>query len=144
MAHEYTNFISWDDEEKKHGSISMDCGFSCDFHKPVEFGGEEGLMNPEDAFVGSLAMCYSITFRSTVEKMRLDISDFQLETEGLLEEVDGESMISKIFVRPRFKISEEKKDKVERALELAKENCLISKSIKSEVILKPEIEFEEE
>ncbi|MFP4186382.1 MAG: OsmC family protein [Thermoplasmata archaeon] len=141
MAHEYTSIVNWSDEEDEHGSLSMYCGYACAFHKPVEFGGAEGMMNPEDAFVGSLAMCYSITLESTLEKMRLELEDFELETTGILEDTDEGSMITRIDLIPRVKLmDEEDRDKVERALELAKKNCLISKSMKSEIELKPEIE----
>lgn len=139
MAHEYTSIVNWSDEEDEHGTLDMDCGYSCSFHKPMEFGGAEGVMNPEDAFVGSLAMCYSITLESTLEKMRLELEDFELETKGILEDTDEGSKITKIHVIPRVKLTdEEDRDKVERALELAKKNCLISNSMSSDIELKPE------
>ncbi|MFP3871586.1 MAG: OsmC family protein [Candidatus Natronoplasma sp.] len=140
MTHEYTSIVRWSDEEDRHGSISMDCGYSCDFHKPMEFGGTEGVLNPEDTFVGSLAMCYSITLKSTLEKMRMNIEDFELETRGVLEDTDEGSMITEIEIIPRVKLKEkDDRKKLERALELAKKNCLISNSMKSEIRLKPEI-----
>ncbi len=141
MAHEYISIVNWSDEEDAHGTISMDCGYTCDFHKPVEFGGTEGLMNPEDAFVASLAMCYSITLRSTLEKMRSELEGFELETKGTLEDTDQGSMITTIDLIPKVKLkNREDRKKVERALKLAKKNCLISRSMKSEIRLKPEIE----
>ncbi|MEF8832384.1 MAG: OsmC family protein [Candidatus Thermoplasmatota archaeon] len=140
MTHEYKSVVHWSEEENEHGNISMDCGYACGFNKPVEFGGTEGTMNPEDAFVGSLAMCYSITLESTLEKMRLELEDFELETIGVLEETEEGNKITKIDLIPKVKLkNEEDKDKVERALKLAKDNCLISKSISSEIKLKPEI-----
>ncbi|MBS3782111.1 MAG: OsmC family protein [Candidatus Thermoplasmatota archaeon] len=141
MTHEYTSIVHWSEKEDEHGSITMDCGYACGFHKPVEFGGSEGMMNPEDAFVGSLAMCYSITLESTLEKMRLELEDFELKTKGVLEDTEEGSRITKIDLIPKVKLkNEDDKNKVERALKLAKKNCLISKSMSSEIELKPEIE----
>ncbi len=141
MAHEYTSIVRWSEDEDEHGTITMDCGYACGFHKPVEFGGKEGMMNPEDAFVGSLAMCYSITLRSTLEKMRLELADFRLETKGILEDTEEGSKITRIDLIPKVKLKDkEDRNKVERALELAKKNCLISKSMDSEIKLKPDIE----
>ncbi len=114
----------------------MDCGFSCSFDKPIEFGGSEDVLNPEDAFVGSLAMCFSITFQEMAEKMRLDIDGFTLETEGILEDVDDGTMFTKIYLRPEI-VSSENEDRIKRALDLAEDNCLISKSMKSELIIEP-------
>ena len=141
MSQEYTSIVNWSEKENEHGNITMDCGYACGFHKPVEFGGEEGMMNPEDAFVGSLAMCYSITLRSTLEKMRLELKDFELITKGLLKDTDEGSKITKITLKPKVKLkNEEDRNKVERALKLAKKNCLISKSMSSEIELKPEVD----
>jgi len=138
MSHEYVSTIRWSEEEDEHGEIRMNCGFSCRFNKPLEFGGKEGTMNPEDAFVGSLAMCYSITLRSTLEKMRIELKNFELETKGILEDTDEGSMITKIILKPHIDLKDkEDKERVKRALRLAKENCLISKSIKSEIELEP-------
>lgn len=141
MTHEYTSIVRWSDKDDEHGSISMDCGYACGFNKPVEFGGAEGMMNPEDAFVGSLAMCYSITFKSTLEKMRIEIENFELETRGILEDTDEGSMITKIDLIPRVELKNKGDlQKVEKAFKLAKKNCLISKSMKSEIELKPEVQ----
>ncbi len=139
MVHSYISRIRWSDDEEVHGTMELDCGYSCSFHKPVEFGGREGVMNPEDAFVGSVAMCYSITFKEVCKKMRLNILDFELETEGVLEEVDGKRMISKIILSPHVTSTDAIK-KVERAVDLAKDNCLIARSVRSEMILEPNLE----
>ncbi len=51
-------------------------------------------------------------------------------------------MITKIDLVPKVKLkNEEDRNKVERALKLAKDNCLISKSMNSEIELKPKIEL---
>lgn len=139
MSHSYVSTIRWSKDEDVHGTFELDCGYSCAFHKPLEFGGRDGVMNPEDAFVGSVAMCYSITFHEIAHKMRLNIDDFQLKTEGILEEVDGERMISKIILSPHI-ISSEDKKKLLRAVELTKDNCLIARSVRSEMILEPVLE----
>ncbi len=138
MTYEYKSRSKWSDEEDIHGKIDMDCGFSCDFSKPVEFGGKSGMLNPEDAFTASLAMCFSITFKSMVEKMRLEIDNFTLDTKGILEDTDDGSEITKIYLYPQIE-SKEDEERIERALDLAKDNCLISSSMKSEVIIEPDI-----
>ncbi len=142
MTHEYVSTVRWSDSEEEHGTISMACGYTCGFHKPIEFGGSDGVLNPEDAFVGSFAMCYSITLKSTLEKMKIVLEDFELITKGILEETDEGKKITKIMITPHVKLKDEKdRKRVERAVVLAKKNCLISKSISSEIELKPEIDI---
>ena len=138
MSWNYKSITKWSDKESTHSTIDMDCGYSCSFHKPVEFGGEEEMLNPEDAFVGSLAMCFSITFKEMCDKMRLDIDDFVLETEGILEEEDDGKRFTRIYLRPEI-TSEESEKKIKRALQLAKDNCLIANSMNSEIIVEEKI-----
>lgn len=140
MTHEFTSTVRWTDGADSHGEINMDNGFEDIFHKPAEFGGTDGVLNPENAFIGSLAMCYSITFKSIAEKMRLDVNDFTLVTEGVMEEKDGGSEITEIVLTPSFTLKNGDKEKGEKAAKLAKENCVISRSMRSEVILE-EIEI---
>ncbi len=139
MAHEYRSKIKWSDKEETHGTIEMDCGFTCSFHKPLEFGGTDNIINPEDAFVGSLAMCFSITFKEIAKKMRLDIDDFELDTTGILEEVNGGKMFTKIYLKPDINTNEPE-NKINRAIQLAEKNCLIARSMKSEIIIEADIE----
>ncbi len=139
MSWNYKSTTRWTDEEGKHSEMEMESGYSCSFHKPSEFGGKDGMLNPEDAFVGSLAMCFSITFKEMCDKMRLDIDDFELETEGILEEVDDGKKFTEIYLRPEIK-SKESEKKIKRAIQLAKDNCLIANSMNSEIIVEEEIE----
>ena len=139
MAHEYRSKIKWSDKEETPGTIEMDCGFTCSFHKPLEFGGTDNIINPEDAFVGSLAMCFSITFKEIAKKMRLDIDDFELDTTGILEEVNGGKMFTKIYLKPDINTNEPE-NKINRAIQLAEKNCLIARSMKSEIIIEADIE----
>ncbi|MFO7992416.1 MAG: OsmC family protein [Thermoplasmata archaeon] len=138
MVHKYRSTTKWSDEEDVHATMDMDSGFSCKFHKPAEFGGVDGLLNPEDAFVGSLAMCYSITFQEIADKMRLDIDDFELTTVGILEETDEGRLFTTIRLEPVI-TSDESEKKILRAVDLVEDHCLISRSMKSKMEIRPKI-----
>ena len=137
MSWKYRSTTTWLDEEGKHGKMEMDSGYSIEFHKPSEFGGVDGIINPEDAFVASLAMCFSITFQEITDKMRMEIEDFELETEGILEEGEEGKEFTKIILRPKVK-TDAPESKVQRAVELTKKNCLIARSMKSEIVIETE------
>ncbi|MFP4050404.1 MAG: OsmC family protein [Thermoplasmata archaeon] len=134
MSWNYKSLTKWTDEEGKHSEMEMESGYSCSFHKPKEFGGVKNMLNPEDAFVGSLAMCFSITFKEMIDKMRLNIDDFELETEGILEDVDKGKKFTKIYLRPNI-TSDEPEKKIKKAIKLAKDNCLIANSMDCEIIV---------
>jgi len=138
MSWNYKSTTKWTDEEGIHSKMEMESGYSCSFHKPSEFGGIDGLLNPEDAFVGSLAMCFSITFKEMCDKMRLNIENFELETDGLLEELDDGKKFTRIYLRPVIE-SDDSEKKIKRAIQLAKDNCLIAKSMNCEIIVEEKI-----
>ncbi len=134
MSYRYVSHIKWTDDGKYHGTLATDKGFSTTFDKPLEFGGNDGTFNPEDALVASLAMCYSITVKEICDKMRLEVDDFSLTAKGILEETGSGNAITRIYLYPELKVDCSDKKKL-RALELAKDNCLITRSLNCEIIL---------
>ena len=78
------------------------------------------------------------TFLAFAERAGLGFEKFESEAEGLLEFVDGKFLFTKIVVRPRVALrSGEDKGKAEEILHKAERNCLVSTSIRTEVILEP-------
>ncbi len=138
MTYQYTSKIRWTPEDEYHGTISTEKGFTSTFDKPSEFGGKDGTLNPEDAFVASLAMCYSITVKEICDKMRLEVDDFSLTAKGIIEDGEEGKVFTKVYIYPSIKIDCPDK-KTLRALELAKDNCLISRSLKTDIIIEPKI-----
>ncbi len=70
----------------------------------------------------------------------LILNHFECEGIGKLEKVDGKFMISEIELKPSVVIKEEKdKDKALRLIEKSEKACLISNSMKSKIILNPNI-----
>ncbi len=138
MSHQYVSKIRWTPDDEYHGTVSTEKGFKSTFDKPLEFGGKDGTLNPEDGYVASLAMCYSITVKEICDKMRLEVEEFSLTAKGIIEDTENGKTITKIYLRPRIKIDCPEK-KILRALELAKDNCLISRTISSDIILEPDI-----
>lgn len=135
MIYRYVSNIKWTPEERYHGTISTEKGFSTVFHKPSEFGGQDGVFNPQDALVASLAMCYSITVQEICQKMRLEVEDFSLEARGILEETDSGKAFTSMELYPSITVKGSEK-KATRALKLAKEQCLISKSLNCDIKIK--------
>lgn len=66
--------------------------------------------------------------------------NYESSARGVLERVKNEFMFSTIEVKPEISVtSEDDIEKVQSLLELSERNCFISNSLKSKVILKPEI-----
>jgi len=116
-----------------------------EFSSPPEFKGMEGLITPEDLFVAAENTCFLMTFISMSEKMRFEFVSYECDAVGHLEKVDGDFMFTKIILRPKIEVRDEGDvKKVERAIELTDRNCLIANSMKSEIVIEPDIRVSRE
>ena len=108
---------------------------------PPEFKGRDGQWSPEHLLVASLHTCYMLTFLAIAENSKLPLVSFSSTANGKLEKVPGSSyQITEIVVKPKVVIASAKDlERVPRILEMAKENCFVSNSIKSAIKIEPAI-----
>lgn len=126
------------------GAIACSNGARMDFSAPEALYGQLGVVTPEDAFVGSLNMCYQLMFLWSVERLKLDLVSYECEAEGLVEELlDRTSIFKRIVLRPKVRVRNCNEDLVKRALRLAEKYSLVAQSIKAEIIIEPEIKVVE-
>jgi len=80
------------------------------------------------------------TFLAIAESSKLEFKSFNCKAKGKLDQVDGKFLMTEIILEPTVVLVNEKdKDRALRVLEKSEKACLISNSIKSEVIMKPTI-----
>ncbi len=109
---------------------------------PPEFQGEEGQWTPEDLFVGAINACTMATFLAYASKKHLDIFSYKSKAEGVLEYSDGHYKFTTVKLQPFILV-----DSIEAAalakllIQDAHNNCFISNSVTSKVILEPEIKI---
>ena len=113
---------------------------SIEISTPPEFKGHPGLWTPETLLVASVDICVMTTFLYYAKKKEFELLSYESSARGVLERVKNEFIFSTIEVKPEISIaSEDDRQKVQSLLELSERNCFISNSLKSKVILKPEI-----
>ena len=99
-------------------------------------------VDPEEAFVASLASCHMLTFLDLARRAGFVVDSYVDEAEGVMERIDtGRFWISKVTLRPKIVFSGEKMpDEIDlsRLHHDAHEFCFIANSVKSEVIVDPE------
>ena len=135
-SYSYPTSVQWIGEKK--GTMTVAGKPSVEVATPPEFKGHEGIWSPEDLFVASVNSCIMTTFLAFADRAGLGFEKFESEAEGLLEFVDGKFLFTKIVVRPRVTLrSGEDKGKAEEILHKAERNCLVSNSIRTEVVLEP-------
>lgn len=107
---------------------------------PPEFQGEEGEWTPEDLFVGAINACTMATFLAYASKKQLDVLSYMSKAEGILEFSDDHYKFTQVKLQPLILVeSIEAAAMAERLIHQAHDNCFISNSITSKVVLEPEI-----
>lgn len=142
QEHLYDVTVIWENDRK--GSMSSTVlNDKIEVATPPEFPkGMAGIWSPEHLLVAAVNSCLMTTFLAIAENSKLGFSGFHSKASGKLETVEGKYMISEITLSPVVTVSNPNhKEKAERILQKSEAACLISNSIKSKIIFKPEISF---
>lgn len=124
----------------KKGKLIFENGNGVEFSSPVDFGGVEGLVVPEELLVASLNACMHMTFLAYAGKMRIGIESYESEAEGHLDTVEKQTKFVKLIHRPRIVLTSAKDlNKTEKAISYAEDRCFITNSVNFEVIVEPSI-----
>ena len=140
----YHTTVRWIGEHWGH--IEMGNGPEMKFSAPPDAQGHAGVLTPEDAFVAAANTCVMMMFIWAAERFRLRLLSFECRTEGTkLIELDRTEIFTRLHFRPVIRVAraDENKEAVEartrRALEAAQKYSLVANSVKSEIIVEPEI-----
>src|SRR5215831_1415338 len=108
---------------------------------PPEFPkGIAGVWSPEHLLLAAVNSCLMTTFLAVAENSKLEFINFESNANGKLEKVDGKFLISEITLNPVVSIKYEKDlEKAIKLIEKSEAVCLISNSIKSKIILNPQV-----
>lgn len=108
---------------------------------PPEFPqGIPGIWSPEHLFTAAISSCLMTTFLAIAENSGLRFASFRCGSRGRLEKVDGKFMMTEVILEPVVEIAEQKDhDKAMRVLQKSEANCLISNSVKSKIVMHPQV-----
>ncbi|HJX73808.1 MAG TPA: OsmC family protein [Candidatus Deferrimicrobiaceae bacterium] len=135
-SYKYMTSVLWKGEKK--GTLSVAGKPAVEVATPPEFKGHEGIWSPEDLYVAAVNSCIMTTFLAFAGRAGLAFEGYESEAEGLLEFVDERLVFTKIIVRPRVTLRPGADRKpAEEILHKAEKNCLVSNSLRTEVILEP-------
>lgn len=138
--HYYNVDVSWKSDRK--GTMSSpELSEMIEVATPPQFpGGMENIWSPEHLFTAAISSCFMTTFLAIAANSRLEYSHFEVKSKGKLERVDRKFIMSEVVLEPVVTISsEDDRRRVLRVLEKSNENCLISRSITSKVVMEPTI-----
>jgi organic hydroperoxide reductase OsmC/OhrA len=144
----YHTTVTWKGEHWGH--MVMGNGPEMDFSAPPDAQGHAGAFTPEDAFVGAANSCFMLMFVWAAKRFKLDLLAYDCRIDGLkLVELDRTEIFSELSFRPVIRIAADGLDpalvkkRANRALESAQKYSLILNSVKSKVMIDPQIEIAE-
>jgi organic hydroperoxide reductase OsmC/OhrA len=142
----YNTTVNWKDEHWGH--IVMGNGPEMDFSAPPDAQGHPGVLTPEDAFVAAANTCIMMMFIWAVERFKLNLISYECRAEGTkLIELDRTEIFTHLRFWPVIRIaagdedSEAVRSRTKRALQSAQKYSLVANSVKSEIIIEPQIEI---
>jgi organic hydroperoxide reductase OsmC/OhrA len=140
----YHTTVRWTGEHWGH--VEMGNGPEMKFSAPPDAQGHAGVLTPEDAFVAAANSCVMMMFLWATERFRLNLLSFECRAEGTkLVELDRTEIFTRLHFRPVIRIARgnESKEAVQtrtlRALEAAQKYSLVANSVKSEIVMEPDI-----
>ncbi len=140
--HYYITNVEW--KEGRAGNLSNDGFPTIEVATPPEFPkGVPNVWSPEHLYVASVNVCLMTTFLAIAENSKLDFETYTAKATGKLERVENRFMISEIEIVPAIVVKQEKDiDRAKRIIEKSENHCLISNSVKTKIILKPDIKVQ--
>lgn len=101
----------------------------------------EDAVDPEEAFVASLASCHMLTFLHLAAKRRFLVQSYVDDAVGeMATNEKGREWVARVVLRPRVEFVGTKMPSpadVRSLHELAHEHCFIANSVKTEVVCEP-------
>jgi organic hydroperoxide reductase OsmC/OhrA len=144
----YHTTVRWIGDHRGH--LAMGNGPEMDFSAPPDSHGLAGVLTPEDAFVAAVNTCVMLMFIWAAERFKIKLLSYECRTEGTkLIELDRTEIFSRLHLRPVIRVAAAGEEptvveaRVRRALQSAQKYSLVANSVKSEVVVEPEIEIEE-
>jgi organic hydroperoxide reductase OsmC/OhrA len=143
----YHTEVTWKGEHWGH--VVMGNGPEMDFSAPPDAQGHAGVFTPEDAFVAAANTCIMMMFIWATERFKLNLISYECRAEGTkLIELDRTEIFTHLRFWPVIHIAANGEDlrrveaRIERALRATQKYSLVANSVKSEIVIEPEIEIE--
>ena len=143
IQYPYATSLTWTGEHK--GTLSSEGKPDLSVACPPEWGGHPNIWSPEDLFVGSIEVCTMTTFLFLAEREKIDVRSYRSKAKTVAQMLDGDFGIPNVKVDVRIGVlKEEDGPTVERLMKEIEKWCLVSKSMRPEVIIRTKITVEED
>ena len=111
-------------------------GQTIDASAAPAYKGKTDHVDPEEAFVASIASCHMLTFLAIASMRTLTIDSYEDDAVGMMEKnAEGRLAITRVTLRPRIAFSGSAPDAatIEHMHHEAHEQCFIANSVKTAI-----------
>lgn len=114
-----------------------------DTQSPPQFGGPEGVWSPETMLTAAVANCFILSFRAIAHASKFDWNSLQCDVDGVLDRPERSTYFTAFKINVVLRIPEGvRAELAQRLLEKAEQICLITESLKAEIILTTDIQVD--
>ena len=146
---EHHAHIDWERESEdfRHDSFNRSHVWSFEGGQRIEasaaaaYQGDRERIDPEEAFVASIASCHMLTFLSVAARKRLVVDRYRDAAVGkLADKGNGELAVTQIVLHPRIDFAGDppSAEELARLHELAHKHCFIANSVTTKILVEPE------
>jgi organic hydroperoxide reductase OsmC/OhrA len=112
-----------------------------DTQAPPQFGGPEGIWSPETMFTASVANCFILTFRAIARASKFEWNSIDCSVDGVLDRPERATIFTAFNIHAVLHVPDGTRlELAQRLLEKSEQLCLITASLKSEVVLTTDIQ----
>lgn len=135
--------LRWDLQENEEAcQWILDNGDRLLVVAPGDSAPQSELIDPEDTFIGAIGSCHLLSFMTEAARDGYVVAHYEDQPLGILEKNrKGKLCVGKVLLSPRatFKGTLQPSEEQVKALhQRAQEKCIISQSVRSEIILEPQ------
>ena len=141
---QYNIKVGWDAASgSDHYRWTLDNGTEIVGTPPANPEEAPRFLDPEEAFVGSLASCHLLSFLAAAAKAGFHVTRYEDDAFGVLDKNEqGRIAVSRVTLRPTVTFSTDNKptvDELKQLHEKANRDCFIANSVKTQIVLEPRI-----
>jgi organic hydroperoxide reductase OsmC/OhrA len=122
-----------------HASVTADGLPDLRTAPPLDFDGPGDAWSPEHLLLAAVEACFLFTLRAVARASQVEFTTCDVTAEGAVDRADGALRFTDIVLRARLVAPNADPARALRAMEKAKQACLVSASLAVPVRLEPEI-----
>ena len=152
--HTYRTTLAWDGStgtgydayERAHVVAAEPARAHLDLSSDPAFRGDPGLLNPEQLLVAAASSCQLLSFLAVAARARLDVVRYLDDATAVMPADPTPMRITRIELNPQIWLADTDRPRPtdERLLhlcEVAHRECFIANSLRSEVVVRPTVNW---